>query len=119
MHLLLIMKYLYLITHSLAKTDALEAMVLHSISIQNNAQLLSTATFKPNVYFVYENCIRDLLYSPKPVSLYKIRDVSLAWNTFKQGFLHISDVDAPIQSQRVKVKVNRIIEMVYKNEPLT
>ena len=88
-----------------------------------NPQLHKTVTRRSYKHFVYENFIRDLLHSPKLVSLYNIRDVSLAWNTFKQEFLHISDVHAPIQSQRVKIKANywfnnSIIEMIYKRNHL-
>ena len=88
-----------------------------------NPQLHKTVTRRSYKHIVYENFIRDLLHSCKLVSLYNIRDVSLAWNTFKQEFLHISDEHAPIQSQRVKIKANywvnnSIIEMIYKRNHL-
>ena len=99
-------------------------VILPSISVMpTNPQLHKTVTRRSYKHFVYENFIRDLLHSPKLVSLYNIRDVSLAWNTFKQEFLHIPDVHAPIQSQHVKIKANywvnnSIIEMIYKRNHL-
>ena len=71
--------------------------------------------------FNYDNFIRDLVHSEKLSYVLFCTDLDEAWSAFKKEFIHLSNVNAPLQTFTVKSNTcpwitREILDLIYKRD---
>ena len=71
--------------------------------------------------FNYDNFIRDLVHSEKLSYVLFCKDLDEAWSAFKKEFIHLSNVNAPLQTFTVKSNTcpwitREILDLIYKRD---